>query len=91
MTEEIWSADKAILDTVRGHIFDMEDHLGRAEEGVTALAGLVELKDAHAYRAAVNCIADVLIEEIGGIRAKFRLAMEGIPSEDEPSLKAVEE
>ena len=49
------------------------------------------MKDAHAYRAAVNCIADVLIEEIEGIRAKFRLASKRTQNEDEPPLEAVKE
>ncbi len=77
--------------TVRQHIFDMEDHLTCAEEGVQALMGFVDMTDAHAYRAAINVIADVLNKEMSGIREHFQLAWEAVKKEDKPPLKAVEE
>ncbi len=91
MTDEMWSADRAKLKTVRGHVFDMEDHLTCAEEGVQALMGFVDITDAHAYRAAINVIADVLNKETTAIREHFRLAWEAVQKEDNPPLKAVEE
>ncbi len=91
MTEKLWSADGAKLDEVRGHVFDMEDHLTCAQEGVQALMGFVDMTDAHAYGAAVNVIADVLNKEMSGIREHFRLAWKAAKNGDKPPPKAVED
>ncbi len=53
--------------------------------------GFVDMTDAHAYRAAINVIADVLNKETTAIRGHFRLAWEAFNSGDKPPLKAVEE
>ena len=81
----------SIQTTPRRHLFDMEDHITRAEEAVEALMGFIDMENPHAYRAAVNCIADILKREIDGIQEHFSLAFEAAQNDDKPPLKAVEE
>ncbi len=76
MTKEMWSPDKAKLDEVRGHLFDMEDHLNRAEEALEAMTGLVEVENPARYKAAVNIIMDVLYGEIKNVRESWKPAYE---------------
>ncbi len=85
MTEEIWSADKAKLDEVRGHLFDMDDHLSRAEEALEAMTGLVEVENPARYKAALNIIMDVRYGEIKNVRESWKPAYE-LVREAAPSL-----
>jgi hypothetical protein len=85
MTGEIWSADKAKLETVRGHLFDIEDHINRAEEALQAMAGLVDIENAARYKAALNCVVDDLHKEIKNVRQSWEPAFE-LVREAAPSL-----
>ncbi len=76
MTEEIWSADKAKLHEVRGHLFDMEDHITRAEEALDAMAGLLDIENPARYKAALNCISDIVKEQIGETREAWHQAFD---------------
>ncbi len=76
MTLEKWSADKAKLDEVRGHLFDMETYLNRADEALQAMAGLHEVENPARYKAALNCVVDVLHKEIENLRESWEPAFE---------------
>ena len=45
MTGEVLSGDRAKLETVRGHLFEMEVHINAADEALTAMAGLHDVEN----------------------------------------------
>ncbi len=91
MTEKPWSADGAKLDEVRGHLFNMEDHITRAEEALDAMAGLLDIENPHRYKAALNCISDIVKEQIGETREVWREAFGAAGGINKPEAAKMDE
>ncbi len=85
MTGKPWSADGAKLEKVRGHLLDMDAQLNRADEALVAMEGLVDIENPARYKAALNCVVDVLHAEIKNLRESWEPAFE-LVKEAAPAL-----